>query len=589
MDRLFLLDPHAAQLDGQLDIYLQKAIEHWCLAKLPYDEFVSFFVKGRPKFAAGEMWGKAVRAASMFYWSHPDPRLKSVLEATVKDLLTSERDNGSISCSPVNQQPDPGGGDLWERKYVYLGLERYYSLVNPDPAVLASLVRQLDCLLDQVGPAPKTRVIDAGWSVNCIEACTILEPVMRVYQITRYRRYLEFAEYLIDEGGAKGWNLIEQALADVPPHKMAGEEYPKAYDMLSFFEGLIEYHRETGDPKIKNACERLYRNVLAREITIAGSGGNDVYHNTGECWGDSAYEQTNPNVHRMMETCVGVTWLKFCIQMLRLTGDPSIVDTIETYIYNGLIGAQRPDGDTFSYSNLLNGKKDNPLGWGVYFYDKGRITCCELNGPMGLAMIPAVAVMNSAAGPVVNLYNPGVFRVNTPQGQTATLRVVSEYPVSGRVELSIALSQPEAFDLRLRIPAWSQRTELRINDQAEPVVDSGYHALSRTWENGDRVMLELDMACRVVTSPRGDGRCAVIYGPTVLARDENRDPQFDQPVHIQAEDGRVDVTLQTPDAHVVRMQLQVPTAQGSIAMIDYASCDNWNGRHTCTWLPTNST
>lgn len=585
MDELFLLEPHAVQLDGPLDDSLQKTIERWCLAKVPYDEFVSFFVKGRPKFAAGEMWGKAVRAASLFYWYTNDQRLKTVLAQTVQDLLATERSNGSISCSPIDRQPDPDGGDLWERKYVYLGLERYYSLVNPDPAVLASLVRQMDCLLQQVGPAPKMRVIDSGWSVNSIESCTILEPVMRVYGLTQDKRYLEFAEYLIEEGGAKGCNLIDQALAEVPPHQMADGEYPKAYEMLSFFEGLIEYHRVTGSERIGSAVERLYNSVLAKEITVAGSGGNDLYHSTGECWGDSAYEQSNPDIHRMMETCVGVTWLKFCAQRLRLTGDPSVIDAMETYIYNGLIGAQRPDGDTFSYANLLNGKKDNPLGWGVYFYDKGRITCCELNGPMGLAIIPTVAVMTAATGPVVNLYNAGTFRVKTPGGQTAKLHIVSDYPVSGRVELAVELDQPEAFDLRLRIPAWSARTAIQVNGDAESAVGSGYHTLDREWQHGDRVALELDMACRLIESPRGDGRCAVVYGPTVLARDENRDADFDQAVDIVAAAGRIDAKVQTPDCRFVRMQLRVPTAGGAITMIDYASCDNWNGRHTCTWMP----
>lgn len=65
-----------------------------------------------------------------------------------------------------------------------------------------------------------------------------------------------------------------------------------------------------------------------------------------------------------METCVGVTWLKLCSQILRLTGDPLTVDMIEKYAYNGLIGAMKPAGDGFSYVNLLNGVKTNPEGWG---------------------------------------------------------------------------------------------------------------------------------------------------------------------------------------------------------------------------------
>ena len=49
--------------------------------------------------------------------------MKKLMTETVKDLLSTERSNGSISCVPVEQQPDSGGGDLWERKYVLLALD----------------------------------------------------------------------------------------------------------------------------------------------------------------------------------------------------------------------------------------------------------------------------------------------------------------------------------------------------------------------------------------------------------------------------------------------------------------------------------
>ena len=48
--------------------------------------------------------------------------------------------------------------------------------------------------------------------------------------------------------------------------------------------------------------------------------------------------------------------------------------------------------------------KTNPEGWGAVI-DGVHVTCCNLNGPMGLAYLPYVAVMNSGTGPVINLYN----------------------------------------------------------------------------------------------------------------------------------------------------------------------------------------
>jgi hypothetical protein len=33
------------------------------------------------------------------------------------------------------------------------------------------------------------------------------------------------------------------------------------------------------------------------------------------------------------------------------------------------------------------------------------------------------------------------------------------------------------------------------------------------------------------------------------------------------------------------MEFIVPTADGPIHMVDYASVNGWEGKHVCTWLP----
>jgi uncharacterized protein len=144
------------------------------------------------------MWGKAVRSGCMFYRYTRDAELKHILQKTVADLLTTRRANGSYSCSEVSKQPDGPGGDLWERKYVLLGLDEYYRQVDQDPAVLQAMMDEADCTLAQIGPPPKVRITDQGWSPNHIESSTILEPMLRLYKLTGKERYLEFARYIVE-------------------------------------------------------------------------------------------------------------------------------------------------------------------------------------------------------------------------------------------------------------------------------------------------------------------------------------------------------------------------------------------------------
>lgn len=277
-DRQYPLPPHSIQLSGYLENDIQNSINHWNKGVLPYGAFVDLFRNGRTQFAVGEMWGKAVRSGSMFYRYTQDPELKRILDETVRDLLSTQHPNGSISCSPVEKQPEGPTGDLWERKYVMLGLMDYYDWVNRDPAILESLVRQADCILDQVGNGPKAAINQMGWSSEKIESSTILEPIMRLYQMTGFKRYLDFANYIIETGGARNFNLFENAYNNVEPYKMAGN-YPKAYEMTSLFEGVVKYYRATGKPEVKQMLDNYYNNISTREITIIGNGGADQpYH-----------------------------------------------------------------------------------------------------------------------------------------------------------------------------------------------------------------------------------------------------------------------------------------------------------------------
>lgn len=592
------LPPSSIHLNGYLDNYIKHSIEHWNKGNLPYAKFVDFYRHGRPKFALGEMWGKAVRSGCMFYRYTQDPELKRIMDETVKDLLSTQRENGSISCVEINKQPE--GSELWERKYVMLGLQEYYEWVSKDPAVLEALEKQADNIIELIGHAPKTEIVDVGWSATnigfeeChIESSSLLEPFMKLYKWTGEQRYLDFASYIIEAGGTKHYNIFEMALDNVDPYKMAGH-YPKAYEMLSIFEGLVEYYRVTGKPEIKQMFLNLYHNVREKEITIIGNGGsNQPYHPAvqGEAWGNTAFEQTNPDITRMMETCVGVTWMKFCSQILRLTGDPSAMDEIEKYVYNGLIGAMKPSGDGFSYVNLLNGRKVTNEGWGWKF-EEIHVTCCNLNGPMGLAYIPYVAVMNSERGPVINLYNQGKTLFQTPKNKSGEIDIVTDYPVSGDIRINMNLKEKEEFTLKIRIPGWSKATTLKINNRNISVTPGTYAEITRKWKTGDEISLLFDMRCRVIDAPRGSNRAgdhyqAVIRGPIVLARDENMDENYNQPVLLQSENGYIHAIQEKPISGIISMQFSIPVEGGKyITLIDYASVNNWNdNKHVCTWIP----
>ena len=537
------------------------------------------------------MVGKAIRTNALMYRYTRDEELRDLTKDVVYSLIGTMKPNGSISCTAVENQPGGTDGDIWERKYVLLALSQYYLDVDQDPKVLDAMEKEAASVMTQIGPQTGVSIKDFGWSDN--ESSTILEPIMRLYYITGKQEYLDYAAYIVDCGGGLGKNMF-QAVRDGDPLTSVGQPYPKAYEMTSLWEGLVEYYRATGDPVLLETIEKYFRSVKENEITIIGNGGADVYWPKvcGEAWSNTAVEQTNPSVVRMMETCVGVTWIKYCSQYLRLTGDPSAVDAIEKYIYNGLLGAMRPDGKGFSYVNLLNGEKVTNYGWGWNF-DGLPVTCCNLNGPTGLAYIPYVAVMQDAEGPVVNLYNAGKAVAKTAKGDEVVLTVDSQFPRGNEVKISVDPSVAGKFSVTLYMPTWSPDTYVEVNGKAVRGVKPGeYLAISRRWKKGDMIRIVFDFRARLIDAPKGgrnpEGEFfqAVQWGPIVLARDENIDPDYNKPVQVVAdENGEVKVRQVTPERPGTRMQFVVPTTGGDIKMVDYSSVDCWKGSHIQTWLP----
>ena len=581
-----------AKMEGFFEDYILLSQENWAKGVMPYDAVLEFFRSGRSKFALGEMPGKSIRTNSLLWRYTRDPKLKALTKDYVYSLIATAKSNGSISCTPADQQPGDGDGDIWERKYVLLGLSQYYLDVERDPLVLEAMEKEARSVMEQVGPAPKKDITTLGWSSTNIESSSILEPFMRLYRITGKKEYLDFAKYIVDSGGNEGSDLFALIMAGTPLREV-GKPYPKAYEMTSVMEGLAEYYRATGDPRWLDCLSKFFNGVKEQEITIIGNAGTDIYWPKlyGEGWGNTAVEQSNPDVKRMMETCVGVTWMKFCSQYLRLTGDPAAVECVEKYAYNGLLGAMRPDGKGFSYVNLLNGAKVTNSGWGMVI-DGLPVTCCNLSGPTGLAYFPYIAVMQAKEGPVVNLYNRGVYKAETADGRYVSLGIDTDFPLDGNVKIAVFPSGSGKFTIKLYIPSWSGNASVSVGGKPVKGVRTGeYLSVERDWKPGDEIKLDFDMKARLImakdgVNPEGKNFQAVQWGPLVLARDENIDPEYDRPVKIvSAADGTVEVRRIAAERPGTKVEFEVPTTTGTIRMVDYASVDCWEGSHVQTWLP----
>ncbi len=70
--------------------------------------------------------------------------------------------------------------------------------------------------------------------------------------------------------------------------------------------------------------------------------------------------------------------------------------------------------------------------------------------------------MRASDGFAVNYYGPLQTRLTLPDGLPVTLRQDTRYPLDGAVKIQVQTKEPREFTLRLRIPAWSAKTVVRV-------------------------------------------------------------------------------------------------------------------------------
>ena len=534
---------------------------------------------------ASEFWGKWVQGAIASYRYNHDAALYAKIEDSEKKLIATQLPDGYIGDYDAAHQLN--GWDVWGRKYTLLGLVKWY-IISGDKAALGAACRLLDYTMGQFGPSRK-HIYEAGL-YRGMPPCSILEPVMLLYGVTKEPRYLEFAEYIVRDG-EEGHRLIEKC--DVPvaerfPLK-SGESWwgfsngQKAYEMMSCYIGMLELYRVTSDRRLLDAALTAYRHILDEEINICGSGAAQ------ECWYGGRLRQTAPAVH-MMETCVTFTWMQFNERLMDFMHDSRFADQIERSMYNALMASMKADGSQFlKYTPLEGFRREGEDQCGV------KMNCCNANAPRGFAMIPRVMYRMPAEDTLdVNLYIPSTMVMKTGRTE-ATLEQVTDYPRDGRILLKVSARRPFRMAVNLRIPGWSSESRITVNSEEVTGIKPGsYCTVERTWRDGDEICLDFDMSVRTTLL---SGSAAFERGPVVFARDSRLDGQDVDECITPVRGNGCTGAIAVPPPSGVWMAMDVPVLLGSygdgtldrttVRMCDFASAGNTWDRDTRyrVWLP----
>ena len=535
----------------------------------------------------GEYWGKMMRGASLTYRATKNEKLYSVLVETVNDLLTTQEKDGRISTYSVESEFN--GWDMWARKYILLGMEYFLDICKSKAfakKIINAMKRQANYIVKHVGNGKKQKtVFETSGNWGALNSCSILEPFVKLYVLTGEQKYLDFATYLVNTGFGENFNLIETCLSKT----MYPYQFPftKAYEMMSCFEGLIEYYKVTGNPDHLQAVENFVEMMSETDYTIIGGSG---------CWHEfldnSSKTQTEPAANDVMqETCVTVTFLKLCAKLLSLTGNAKYAEYVEKSGLNALYGAVnneeqqmiRTQARTWdgngtmhlvtllepfpfdSYSPLFHDRRGVRVGGCQIMQDGKSYGCCVCIGAAGTAIMGLFAVMKGEDGVYVNLYNDCRFKTEDFGEKISVDVYANPYAYKG-VKINVN-GKGQSFALGLRIPAWAEDFCVYINgERADGVEKKGYFVVNRAW-NKDRVEISFKAPVKMWVLNK---KIAFTQGPITLARD-CRFEDIKKPVAIAAKNGKnVRAKRVKNTTFNSNVAYEIMTKDGKITLCDYA-------------------
>lgn len=493
-----------------------------------------------------------------------DVRLRAEVERVVKELVASQAEDGYFGPFPKKDRLR-GNWDLWGHYHCIEALLLWHEQTG-DAAALTT-ARKAGDLVCKTFLDGNARVFDAGSHEMNMAIITALG---HLYRLTGEARYLAMMRE-VEMDWERAGDYLRAGLEGREFYKTKAPRWESLHDL----QGLVELYRITGEQKYRDAFESLWRSIAKNDI-----------HNTGAF---SSGEQAtgNPYAPGAIETCCTIAWTALCIDKLRLTGSPEVVEYLEAATFNGSLGAQHPSGRWWTYNTPMDGAREASAHTIVFQARAGtpELNCCSVNGPRALGMLSEWAVMTDGSTLVINSYVPGNYELPLTSGKIA-FEITGDYPLSDDSKLVWKRAPSRPVNVKLHNPIWSKSTRATTKNVTF-TPSSGYLELEQVWKRNQSISIQFDMSLRIEAGAREmTNRVSIYRGPLLLAYDQALN-NFDESAvpRITADalaSAMTEVVYDAKDPLSNWIHVTLPSANMRLCDFATAGC---RGTRYRSWLP----
>ncbi len=316
-----------------------------------------------------------------------------------------------------------------------------------------------------------------------------------VYAISGDKKFLQLSERLAHR------QLLDPLLQrrDMLDGMHANTQIPKVLGFVRTAE--LGLHPEWMDAG-RFFWERV---AMHRSVAIGGNSVREHFNPSGD-FSSMISSREGP------ETCNSYNMLKLSRHLFQDEGGLRYMDFYEQVLYNHILSSQHPDGGFVYFTPI------RPAHYRVYSEAQESFWCCVGSGLENHGKYGEMIYAKRGNDLLVNLFIPSELQWKE---QGLSLTQSGDYPFGNKMLFSLQLKNPKHFAIRLRRPAWLKEDAmiLRLNGQiVNPEIDSnGYVAITRRWDRGERLEVEIKPSLRAVSLPDHSRWIAFMYGPLVLA------------------------------------------------------------------------
>lgn len=460
----------------------------------------------------------------------PDEELENIADDIIDKITLAQWEDGYLNTyySIPQKRREKRWQNLKDRHELYcaghlIEAAIAYFEVTRDPKLLNVAIKFVDHINTRFGPHGK-KDVDGHPEIEL--------SLMKLFRLTGKEEYLKLAKFFLDERGnnnnRKTYGTYSQ------DHKLVAEQDEAVGHAVRagyLYCAMADIVAQTGNPEYHRTLDRIWDNVVSKKIYITGGVGSK--HEI-EGYGQ---EYELPNKTAYCETCASIANIFWNHRMFLLHPHAKYIDVLERILYNSLLAGISLEGDAFFYVNPLEHDGEflfniNTAGRQPWY----SCACCPTNLVRFIPTVPGYIFTQYNDDLFVNLFiacHTTLFIKN----QKVQFRIVTEYPWDGKIQLIIKPERNVRFQVRLRIPGWSQgkplpsdlyryldhlkeEIVLKINGhKIEYNEENGYALIDRLWTHEDCIEMNLPMPVnRVICHEKvaeNRGKIALERGPLV--------------------------------------------------------------------------